>query len=163
MDHQDVRVFRLEAAQVEGRKRAAGGEQSGPRNLVARKRVDALRQTKLIQNFKRRGVHRVAPKFAVEIVMHLQQRGGHTSPRQQEGKHGSGRSASNDAATLRPLLVWVRHKESVYHNRWGTVVFESGYFRCNDISQAFNTARSADSICARFLEGSPRTFEQTRG
>src|SRR5499427_5143080 len=41
--------------------------------------------------------------------------------------------------------------------------FRIRLFLLNDISQAFHTARSADSICVRFLEGSPRTFEQTGG
>jgi hypothetical protein len=44
--------------------------------------VDALGQAKLIEDLERRGVNRVTPEFAVEIVMHLKKCGGHTSPRE---------------------------------------------------------------------------------
>jgi hypothetical protein len=86
MDHQDVRVLRLQAAQIEGREGAASGEQGGSSNLAARKFVDALGQAKLIEDLEHRGVNRIAPEFAVEIVMHLKKCGGHTSPREQQAQ-----------------------------------------------------------------------------
>ena len=66
--------------------------------------MDALCQPKLIEDLKRRGMNRVATEFAVEIVVHLEQRNACTSPGQQQREHRTGRPASGDAATRRLIL-----------------------------------------------------------
>ena len=45
-------------------------------------------------------MNRVASEFTVKIVMHLQQRNAHTSPRQWQREHRSSGSASDDAAAF---------------------------------------------------------------
>src|SRR5215472_10563637 len=60
--------------------------------------MDTVGEPDLIEDLKRRGMNCVAPEFAVEIAMHLQQRDRHTSPCQQQSEHRSGGSSAGNAA-----------------------------------------------------------------
>jgi len=56
-----------------------------------------IRQTDLVQEFERRGMHGIAAEIAVEILVRFEQRHRHALARQQQREHRAARPGAHHA------------------------------------------------------------------
>jgi hypothetical protein len=59
--------------------------------------VELVRQSDLVEDFHDRGMNRVAPEFAVEILVHFEKRDRDSVPCEQKSEYGSAWPATGNA------------------------------------------------------------------
>ena len=97
--HQYVGIFCFETTQIKRSDGAIRGLDGGRKDFACAKCMDSLGQAELVEDFEGRGMDRVTAKFAVEILVHLEQGDADAAACQQQGKHRTGRPAACNAAS----------------------------------------------------------------
>ena len=98
-DQRDVGELRVEVAEIGERERSRGGLDRPPADLRVAKLEQAVGQAERVEDFQRAGMDRVAPEFAVEVLVGFQEPDLDPLTRQEVGEHQPRGTAADDAAT----------------------------------------------------------------